>query len=400
MQGVPETIQIEGETGVVIDDLEVYEYTTREIIVTANNRSIYGIAYIPDKEGTIPLVICSHGLGGSYRSCAAYAEQFAMHGIAAYCFDFCGGGGTRSDGSSTEMSVMTEVSDLEGVLTVAKEWEFVDQEKIALLGTSQGGIVSAITAARHESELASLILCYPAFLVHDAVHQRFSSLDEVPDSYQFEWITAGRPYAEDIWDYDVYAEIGNFTRKVLLMHGSADNIVPASYAERAAQTYPNVEYLVIDGAGHDFSGHAFEEAMEHIFTYLQETGLLQAEAVKTIKLSVTVGDTVGTVTMENNATAEAFMKILPLSITLHDLHGREYWFSHQLPYEPKDVIHDYMPGQLTYWCGGWVTAYYDRDDDSVIEDGSVVIGQMDEKLVKTFGELNGAPVDAKFELLE
>ena len=91
-------------------------------------------------------MICSHGLGGSYHSNLEYAEQFAQHGIAAYCFDFRGGGGSRSEGSTTEMSVMTEVSDLETVLEAAKEWEFVDHEKIVLFGTSQGGIVSAITA--------------------------------------------------------------------------------------------------------------------------------------------------------------------------------------------------------------------------------------------------------------
>lgn len=193
-----------------------------------------------------------------------------IYGIAAYCFDFRGGGGTMSDGDTTEMSVMTEVSDLEVILKAAAGWDFVDVDKMVLLGTSQGGIASAIAAARHADKVSGLVLMYPAFLVSDAIHEQFDSLDEVPDTFYFNWITAGRPYAEDMWDYDVYAEIGNYTEKVLLMHGDRDGIVPISYSERAAAVYEDVDYFVIDGAGHGFSGSEFEEAVRYIFDYLQE----------------------------------------------------------------------------------------------------------------------------------
>lgn len=57
------------------------------------------------------------------------------------------------------------------------------------------------------------------------------------------------------------------------MHGSDDAIVPISYAERAAEVYPDVDYYVIDGAGHGFNGSAFEQAVEHIFDYVQKNRL-------------------------------------------------------------------------------------------------------------------------------
>lgn len=273
----PEVIQKTGNSVVGLDSLLVYKYEQNEIEVENNGQKIYGIAYIPDTGAKkVPLVISAHGLGGSYRDNLAYAEQLASHGIAAYCFDFRGGGGNRSDGRTTEMSVMTEVSDVEAILDAALEWDFVDTQRIILLGTSQGGIVSAIAAARHTDEVAGAILMYPAFVVHDDIHKRFNSLDEVPSVYQFNWITAGRPYVEDMWDYDVYAEIGNYTKKVLLMHGREDGIVPVSYSDRAADVYPDVEYYVIDGAGHGFGGSDFDEAVHHIFDYLQEIGMINA----------------------------------------------------------------------------------------------------------------------------
>ena len=253
-----------------------YDFRQQEIELWNQSQRIYGIAYVPETDhARVPLVICSHGLGESHHSNLEYAEQFARHGIAAYCFDFRGGGGSRSEGSTTEMSVMTEVSDLETVLESARKWDFVNHEKIVLFGASQGGIVSAITAARHAEDVGGLVLLYPAFLVHDAVHDVFQSLEEVPDQFSFMWITAGRPYVEDMWDYDVYAEIGHYQKRVLLLHGSRDSIVPISYSEQAAAVYEAAEYYVIEGAGHGFYGNAFEEAKQHIFRYLQKMDILQ-----------------------------------------------------------------------------------------------------------------------------
>ena len=252
------------------DDAPMNTYREETITVDYNGQTIWGVTYIPETDDKkYPLVICSHGLGGDYTSCLEYAELLASHGLAAYCFDFRGGGGSHSDGKMTEMSLITEATDVGTVLQAAKEWDFVDPDKIILLGESQGGAASAIAAARNKDDVNGLILCYPALLVHDSVHEEFDSLDEVPDSFFFKWITVGRPYVEDVWDYDVYSEIGEYEKPVLLMHGDRDGIVPISYAERAAEVYQDVEYDVIRGGGHGFYGSALDDAFGHILSYLQ-----------------------------------------------------------------------------------------------------------------------------------
>ena len=89
---MPEEIQMTGSTVMALENLPVYEYEQREIEVRNQGQKIYGIAFIPQTgTETVPLVICAHGLGGSYQSNLAYAEQLASHGLAAYCFDFRGG---------------------------------------------------------------------------------------------------------------------------------------------------------------------------------------------------------------------------------------------------------------------------------------------------------------------
>ena len=399
----PEERQQTGTEVKALADLPKTTYTQREIWLENEGQRIYGVAYIPEVEGKVPLAILSHGLGGSYSSCLAEAEQYASHGVAAYAFDFRGGGGSMSDGNTTQMSVMTEVSDLEAVLAAAKSWDFVDADRIILNGFSQGGIVSAITAARHADEVAGLVLCYPALLVHDAVHEQFDSLDDVPDEYYFNWIYAGRAYTADMWDYDVYAEIGNYTKPVLLMHGDQDYIVPVSYAERAAEVYPDVEYHVMDGAGHGFNGSSFEDSMEYTFAYLQRVGVLGEGAAQeqktTAAIRMTFGDgTVGMMTdLRDNSTARAFLSQLPMTVTLQDWDNREYWYSDNLPYDEDSVQQTYAVGEFTYWCGGWVTAYYNTNEDTVIEAGSVVIGMMDDTAVQQFASANGAAQTITFE---
>jgi len=104
-------------------------YRTEEIWCDNGDSRIYGVAYIPEAEGRFSLVIFSHELGNNHESGVRYAERLAAHGYAAYVFDFRGGsaGSTqnRSDGSNSEMSVLTEASDLSAVLDAAKAWPFV-----------------------------------------------------------------------------------------------------------------------------------------------------------------------------------------------------------------------------------------------------------------------------------
>lgn len=256
-----------------IKKLPTYKFKQQEIKIEKSNKLIYGIAYIPIKDQKrFPLAIFSHGLGDSYISNYSYIEQLATHGIATYSFDFRGGGGDKSNGKTTEMSVMTEASDLEDVLNESQKWDFVDTSHIVLLGHSQGALVSSIIAAKHPSEISGVVLLSPAFSLTDLLHKKFHTINEVPQNFYFLYIDAGIPYAQDIWNYDPYKEIGKYDKKVLLIHGNADDLVPISYSERALNAYKDAKLAVIDGAGHEFKGNELEKANIDILDYLCEIG--------------------------------------------------------------------------------------------------------------------------------
>jgi pimeloyl-ACP methyl ester carboxylesterase len=190
--------------------------------------------------------------------------------VAVYCFDFCGGSHqSKSDGKTTDMSVFTEKSDLEAVIAMMKNQDFVDSNNLFLMGLSQGGMVSAMTAADQPDAIRGLILLYPAFVISGSAQQNYKSIDEIPDELQFMWMRIGRRYYEDIWDYDVYGHIGAYNHDVLLIHGDRDELVPVSYSQRAVGVYPSAELKIIPGAGHGFSGKAAEQAISYMYEYIQ-----------------------------------------------------------------------------------------------------------------------------------
>lgn len=248
-----------------------YEYMTEELYAERDGNNIYGVMYIPQNAGErMPAVIFSHGFGGNYQVGTQYAEALAAKGYAVYCFDFCGGSpGSRSDGSTLEMSIFTEQADLEAVIAMLQGLDYVDSDNLFLMGTSQGGAVSAITAAANKEEIKGAILLYPAFCLVDQTKERFDSVEDIPDTYFSLWMTVGRAYAENLLDYDIYEVIQNYDKDVLLIHGDADSIVPLSYSERAVEVYESARLEVLPGAGHGFYGSDAEEAITWMLEYLE-----------------------------------------------------------------------------------------------------------------------------------
>lgn len=247
-------------------------YEVREIGCQNYEKHIHGVAYIPYGDEKFPLVIFSHELGNTYTSGIDYAKHLASHGIAVYLFDFCGGSYFgASDGDMAQMSVMTEVSDLAAVLRTAVQWDFVDPDRIILMGASLGAVVSTIVAAQPSASILGLILLYPDLAVFDAVHKKFASLEEVPERFSYYgWFEAGRCYASDIWEYDLSHAMERYHGPVLLIHGDCDDFVDVSYAKDAVTHYPNAELTILPDAGHIFRGKDLIAALEKIDEYVKK----------------------------------------------------------------------------------------------------------------------------------
>ena len=232
------------ETEWVVDSAEVW--SERE------GNKIFGMMYHnPATTKKQPAVILSHSSSLTHEAMSGYAKEIAKMGYAAYCFDFCGGSSkSKSDGKTDEMTVFTEVEDLRAVVKTVKSLDYVDPSNVYLLGSSQGGLVSALLADECPDDFAGMILFYPAFNIPEMV-KMFSGFGGFGDFGGM--MSMSEAYINSIKDFDVWSHIGKFSKPVCIIHGTADMIVPISNSEKAVGLYPSATLNKIEGANHGFN---------------------------------------------------------------------------------------------------------------------------------------------------
>lgn len=128
-------------------------------------------------------------------------------------------------------------------------------KKITLIGGSQGGVVTALTAHKQADKVASVVLFYPAFVLEDEAKQRFPDLSKpAQDVKDFHgWIDLDGVYFDVARTLNPYDKIANFNKPLLIIHGEKDPVVPTAYAQKAQSTYANAKLHIIKDAPHSFN---------------------------------------------------------------------------------------------------------------------------------------------------
>lgn len=272
-----ETSQDRGNNLVENSSINTSNIDTRNIVkeelyAEAQGKKIYGYITAPKnyKDQKLPTIVISHGFGGNAERGDYYAQSLAKEGYVAYSFDFMGGNkNSRSGNDILKMSVFTEVDDLDVVVNTLKNKNFVDKDNIFLLGQSQGGVVSTIEGAKLKNEIKGLILVFPAFVLFDDARELFKSVSDIPEVYNHRGNEVGKVYFEKSLDYDVYNDMKNYDGKVLIVHGTSDNVAPISYLHRAIETFKDAKLKEVPGAGHGFRGAQQEEVAKTIVNFVK-----------------------------------------------------------------------------------------------------------------------------------
>ena len=248
-----------------------YPVQTRDLTVDAGEHSLFGQLLVPcGIDGKLPTVIVSHGLNSNGKNAKALiGESLAMSGFQVYCFDFYGGSiRSASGGKMWNMTVFTEKADLEAVIAKIKTLDTTDGERLFLLGESQGGFVTAITAAEHP-EIKAVIEYYPALCIPEDARKRHGAREKIPNRENFGGSQLDRAYSESVWDYDVYRVIPAYKGPVLIIHGDKDKAVDISYGRRAAEVYDHAEFVCLPGEIHGFTGEGRKKAAQLSYDFLQ-----------------------------------------------------------------------------------------------------------------------------------
>jgi len=196
--------------------------------------TLAGFLRVPKASGKHPTIVLLHGatgVGGYNGPVGEWSRVFNEAGYAVFIVDSWSGRGLQNIGTdTTRVSTMSRIYDLVGALDVLSKNPLVEPSKIVVMGFSHGG--------------------QPAL---------YSSLERFGKLFG--------PGAKPAAHISVYGSCGTTFREdeavskpVLMLHGAADDWVPAApcreYASRLTKAGKNVRYIEYPEAYHVFDGPA------------------------------------------------------------------------------------------------------------------------------------------------
>ncbi|ELP67783.1 alpha/beta hydrolase [Streptomyces turgidiscabies] len=217
--------------------------------------------HIPDgPAGTRrPTAVFVHGFASNRLELpdfVAMSRLLESHGIASVRFDLSGHG--ESDGDFFDVTITGEIAETRAVLGMVRTFDFVDPERIGLVGMSMGGVVAGIVAGE-EPEISALCLWSPAavapFEIGAGRLKGRSLAPEIEANGYFD--TGGHRMSPaliaDIAGLDVYGRSAAYPGPVHILHGDKDDIAPVEYARRYLDHYKGSAQLeVVEGADHSW----------------------------------------------------------------------------------------------------------------------------------------------------
>lgn len=198
---------------------------------------ITGHLFLPAGTDKVPAVIFMHGSGGIYGAMLEYwPQRFNAAGFAMLALDSFGPRGVKSTAEDqSQVPFAADVADVFAALRLLATHPRIDASRIALLGTSRGGIA-----------------------VQRAATQRVVEAQRLPAGLQF---AAYVPVYSGgcVGAFRLRVAPGVFAKAPQFwVHGDADDyaLMPPckEYAEAIGKAGTPVEFLVIPGAGHKFDG--------------------------------------------------------------------------------------------------------------------------------------------------
>ena len=227
---------------------------TEERILQVGDLHFYGHIYLPEGEGPFPTIIMSHGLGSSESMWATTATELASRGYACCAFDFRGGNvNKKSSGKSTQMSVLTEMDDLRMIIAAMREESFCDPDRFFLMGSSFGGLVTALTAPEYNEQVTAVSLWCPALMLPAGAREKYASADEITGRLMHDGMPLGKMFYADLLDLYMENIVGGYTGPVLFVHGDQDKTVPLQTSVEAVELYQNACLEILPGEDHSFT---------------------------------------------------------------------------------------------------------------------------------------------------
>jgi fermentation-respiration switch protein FrsA (DUF1100 family) len=225
---------------------------------SAEAGSFEGIAYelwLPFDREPAPAVVVLHGAGSRKENHVDFARAAVSHGFVALTFDNRGHGETEGDLGPT---VIADISRLVRFLADRPE---VDERRIALRGSSMGGLLAIHVAAVTSRVAAVVAICAASerMLLEDI--RRVARGEPPPPNSALASMRIDAPaLAAWLEEQDVREAVGLLAGKpLMLVHARDDEVIPYKFSdelyERAADPR---RLLLLEGGNHRSAQHDAE----------------------------------------------------------------------------------------------------------------------------------------------
>ncbi|MBW2417493.1 MAG: alpha/beta fold hydrolase [Deltaproteobacteria bacterium] len=230
------------------DPGSAFDYSFEEIeFAAADGRTLRGW-FIPGFPGARAAVVAVHGAGSDRRGFLPHLPIFHKVGYPVVLFDCRDHGISDATGLGLSFGVR-EHEDISSAVAWMKRRK--DIESVAVIGTSQGG-GSVLIAAALDPNIDAVISENPFTNLGDLLRDTDSEAGSPPDALSplIAWFTLLRSDGLDL-PSPLEATPMIAPRPLLLMHGTADRLIPYAHSEELlAVAGEPVELWLAEGARH------------------------------------------------------------------------------------------------------------------------------------------------------
>jgi len=211
-----------------------------------------------DAPGRAPTILHVHGNAGNIRYHEDFSACFAAGGMNVFLFDYRGFG--QSEGASKRRGPLIE--DAQAALDYVLTRGDVDPNRIGLYGQSLGGSIG-ITVMASRDEIRAAVLESPFDSWRRVAANAVGGDPPNPLARFLAWSL--------ISDSDCPLNaIATIKRPVLIVHGTADRIIPVSHSRRLTEAAGNATLIEYEGGDHNDLQDTHPEVCGDMIAFLRE----------------------------------------------------------------------------------------------------------------------------------
>lgn len=230
------------------------EREERVIFSNSRGQTLNGVLHYPAASGSPTAVILCHGMESNKESdkLVTLSHSLSEKGLLVLRFDFACAG--ESGGRFEDITYSGEVEDLGAAYNFVLSYGV---KKIGILGSSMGGSVALLFAAKQKNVAALVTIAAP--LHPERFTDRLLTEEEVRHWRQsgfiiYHGLRINASFLEDLHKIDLDSAVKRISCPVLIIHGDADETVPVeeAYELEAQLTCPKT-ICILKGADHRLS---------------------------------------------------------------------------------------------------------------------------------------------------